>query len=311
MSDATARRPRLRLMTVHAHPDDETISTGGVYLRCADAGIPTILVCCTNGEEGEIVDPELNNDDVRARLGEVRRQELACAAAILRVSTVEYLGYRDSGMARTSSNEHLESFHQAPLREAAEKLVRLVRRYRPHVVISYDPNGSYGHPDHVKAHQITREAFARAADPSFAPTPNLLPWQPVKLYETTVPREAMIRWRDRWREEQAKKAEEAKLAGQPPEEARDGQESENGEWFDLEKYSTPLERITTRIDVAEFLATRREALRCHRTQIAADSDFFRESDDADADFWRHENFNRRQTLVRAPEKEQDLFAGLR
>src|SRR5439155_11391097 len=109
MSDATARRPRLRLMTVHAHPDDETISTGGVYLRCADAGIPTILVCCTNGEEGEIVDPELNNDDVRARLGEVRRQELACAAAILRVSTVEYLGYRDSGMARTSSNEHPES----------------------------------------------------------------------------------------------------------------------------------------------------------------------------------------------------------
>jgi len=295
-------------MTVHAHPDDETISTGGVYLRCADAGVPTILVCCTNGEEGEIVDPELNNDDVRARLGEVRHEELACAVAILRVSFLEYLGYRDSGMAGTPSNERPESFHQAPLWEAAARLVRLVRRYRPHILVSYNVHGSYGHPDHIKAHQITQEAFVRAADPAFAPTPNLLPWQPLKLYETTIPTEAMIRWRERWREEQAKKAAEAKEGNA---EGAPEQAAEEGEWFDLEKFSTPLDRITARIDVAPYLATRREALRCHRTQIRADSDFFNDPAGSDADFWRYESFNLLRSLARGPEKEEDLFDGLK
>ena len=138
----------LTLMTVHAHPDDESIGTGGVLARYADEGIRTVLVTCTGGEVGEIGDPTLATPD---NLAEIREQELRAACAILGVGHLELLGYRDSGMAGTDDNEHPDAFARADLDVAIRRLVALVRRFRPQVLVTYDENGLYGHPDHVHA----------------------------------------------------------------------------------------------------------------------------------------------------------------
>jgi len=178
---------RLTFMTVHAHPDDEIFSTGGTYARYAKEGIHTVLVTCTGGEEGEIVDPSMVAEEVKPRLGEVRAQELRCAVAALGIETLEMLGYRDSGMAGTPSNENPESFNMADPEEATGRLVRLIRRHRPQVLVSYDANGSYGHPDHIKAHQTTWAAFDAAGDPDRYPDAGPA-WQPKKLYQCGLAR---------------------------------------------------------------------------------------------------------------------------
>ncbi len=128
---------RLTLMIVHAHPDDEVIGTGGTFARYNDEGVRTVLVTATLGEEGEIVVPELNTPEVKARLAEVRREELRKATAIIGIAHQEFLGYRDSGMVGTPSNQHPECFHQADLGEATGRLVKLIRAYRPQVLVSY------------------------------------------------------------------------------------------------------------------------------------------------------------------------------
>ncbi|MGH2459089.1 MAG: PIG-L family deacetylase [Chloroflexota bacterium] len=288
------KQPDLRLMAVHAHPDDEVISTGGTYLHYADEGLSTVLVCCTGGEEGENHDPDLDPVEAQPRLAEIRAGELRCASAKLRIGTVEMLGYRDSGMADTPANQNPACFHQAHLDEATARLVKLIRRHRPNVLVSYNAFGFYGHPDHIKAYQITRAAFDRAADPTFAPSPNLTPWQPLKLYETAISREGMRRWRDLMRQ-------------QNPEEA--GNQNDGP---DPEKLGTPDEQITTRIDVRRFRDARLEALRCHRTQIPADSFFFKPlPEGVTEDLFGYEEYVLARSLVKGPPKEDDLFAGLR
>src|SRR5262245_7910064 len=139
----------LTLMIVHAHPDDEVIGSGGTLARYSDEGVQTVLVTATLGEEGEIVVADLNTPEVKARLAEVRREELRRAAAILGITHQEFLGYRDSGMAGTPANDHPDCFHQADMEEATGRLVRLVRAYRPQVLVSYNEHGGYGHPDHI------------------------------------------------------------------------------------------------------------------------------------------------------------------
>lgn len=292
------------LMSVHAHPDDETIQTGGVFLRCAEAGIPTVLVCATSGEEGENHDPDLDPIEAQPRLGEIRRGELACAVAKLRIDRVELLGYRDSGMAGTEANAHPESFNQAPLDEAATKLARLIRQHRPTVLLSYPPGGNYGHPDHIKVHQVTRAAYGLAADPDAA-LADLPPWKPAKLYESTMPRELALKWREEWQERQRKEAEAKRAAG---EELAPAENENNEEWFDLERDTTPLDQIAVCLDVREYADQKREALRCHRTQIPADSEFFQTPPDLERDWFGMEYFNR--VDVERPGKEADLFEGL-
>src|SRR5262245_27326525 len=174
----------LTVMAVHAHPDDESISTGGVLARYADEGLRTVLVTCTGGEVGEIADPRLATPET---LVEVRRRELQQACEILRVGRLHLLGYRDSGMMGTPDNEHAASFHQPSRDEATGKLVALVRRERPQVLVTYDENGFYGHPDHIRAHQITVAAYEGAGDPARWPEAGT-PWQPTKLYYTAVAR---------------------------------------------------------------------------------------------------------------------------
>ncbi len=304
----------LRLMVVHAHPDDEVIGTGGTLLRYAEEGASTVLVCCTLGEEGEIHDPELDPVEAKPRLGAIREGELRKAASILQIGSVELLGYRDSGMAGRPENDNPACFHQADLTEATARLVRLIRRHRPQVLMSYDDFGGYGHPDHKMAHLVTREAFARAADPEFAPTPNLEPWQPLKLYEFGMVREMMHLWRDRAREEREERAAEAAANGTaaPNDDAQQSDGAWTKEFFEeLERHSIPLAEVTTSIDVARYRERTLDALRCHRTQIPEDSDFYRERNNIPTELRDFQHFRLVKSLVKSPAKEDDVFAGLR
>ena len=202
---AASRSPSLRhaLMTVHAHPDDETIGTGGVMARAAAEGHRVVLVTCTRGELGEIVVPEMDTPDNHRRLAEIRAGELEAAMAALGVTTWESLGYRDSGMMGTPGNQDPRSFWQADLDDAIRRLVWLVRVHRPDVMTHYNDFGGYGHPDHIRAHQVAIGAYYRAGDPEWYPEQvapehggsgpstadgGLEPWAPAKLYEQAISR---------------------------------------------------------------------------------------------------------------------------
>ena len=189
---------RLTLMTVHAHPDDETIGTGGTMARAVVDGHRVVLVTCTRGEMGEIVVPEMDTPDNHRRLGEIRAGELERAMAALGVTEWENLGYRDSDMMGRAGNLDPRSFWQADLDAAARSLTWLIRRYQPDVVTTYNDFGGYGHPDHIRTHDVTVRAFPRAGDPAWYPEQlapehggtgpsvedgGLAPWAPSKLYE--------------------------------------------------------------------------------------------------------------------------------
>src|SRR3954462_6982051 len=164
--------PARRLLLVHAHPDDEVIGTGATMARYAAEGAAVTLVTCTLGEEGEVLVPELAMlaADQADQLGGYRISELAAACASLGVIDHRFLGgvgrYRDSGMMGVPANENPRCFWRADLREAAEHLVAVIREVRPQVVVTYDPNGFYGHPDHIQAHRVAMEAVRLAADPA-------------------------------------------------------------------------------------------------------------------------------------------------
>ncbi len=167
------------LLLVHAHPDDEAISTGGAMMKAHADGHRVVLVTATRGEVGEIYN--MDEKATRPHLGEVRTKELEKAAGILGVNRSVFLGYRDSGMVGTADNENAKSFHQAPLDEAAGRLEAILREERPEVVVTYAEDGTYGHPDHIKAHQVTNAALDLLEKEG---------WRPRKLYYTVIPRSA-------------------------------------------------------------------------------------------------------------------------
>jgi len=154
----------LRLMAVHAHADDETITMGGTLAALADRGVRTCVVCCTDGKLATIVDPDMPEETTRPRLTEIREAELREACRILHVDEVEFLRYGDSGMADTPTNQLPDAFWMTPLHEATGRIVAEIRRFRPQVVVTYDANGGYGHPDHIRSHDVAVRAFARAGD---------------------------------------------------------------------------------------------------------------------------------------------------
>jgi N-acetyl-1-D-myo-inositol-2-amino-2-deoxy-alpha-D-glucopyranoside deacetylase len=172
------------LLLVHAHPDDECIATGGVMLRAHHDGIRVVLLTATRGEEGDIHNMDVRS--VRPRLGEVRTEELKRSCAILGVDRHEFLGYRDSGMSGAASNNDPRAFHMASLGEAAERVAKVMREERPDVVVTYTPDGTYWHLDHVKAHL----AMFAALDLLSAEG-----WSPAKAYMHAVPRSAATSWR--------------------------------------------------------------------------------------------------------------------
>jgi mycothiol conjugate amidase Mca len=284
----------LTILIVHAHPDDEAISTGGTLARYSAEGIRTVLVTATLGEEGEIVDPELNTPEVKARLSEVRLGELHKAVAILNVGTLEILGYRDSGMVGTESNSHPDCFNMADMDEATGRLVRLVRAYRPQVLVSYNEFGGYGHPDHIACHKATVAAFDAAGDPARYPQAGA-PWAPQKLYYTNSPRRLFQRAWDQMKER-----------GMPT-----PLDDPN---FDIARFTVPDDQITTAIDVGDYLVRKLDALLVHRTQIEPGGRFMTIPEDIRREIFSHEYFTRVATRVPVPQSdryEDDLFAGLR
>jgi N-acetyl-1-D-myo-inositol-2-amino-2-deoxy-alpha-D-glucopyranoside deacetylase len=270
----------LTLMAVHAHPDDEALGTGGTLARYAREGVRVVLVTCTGGELGDMpggTKPDEAGHDP-ASVVALRRAELAEAARILGVSHLELLGYRDSGMMGWPQNEAPDAFWNVPVEEAAARVATLVERYRPQVVVTYDANGFYGHPDHIQAHRVTHAAAERTGIPR-------------KLYHTAVGRE-QVRW-----------LRDALLAAGATEE----------EWdFDPEDppIGIPDHEITTTIDVTDVLDLKRAAIAAHASQkenlfpLRLPDELFR------AAFGR-ESYVRAVDTTGAPLPEDDLFAGLR
>src|SRR5579864_6469360 len=181
---------QLRLLTVHAHADDESITMGGTLASCADRGIRTAVVCCTDGQLATIYAPDMPEAETRPRLGEIRREELRAACAALGVDEVHFLGYRDSGMAGEPSNHEPGAFWKADVDEAVGRVVAHIRAFRPHVVVTYDANGGYGHPDHIQAHRVTLLAVEAAYLPKLYPDAGQ-PWRVSKLYYTAFPASQM------------------------------------------------------------------------------------------------------------------------
>jgi len=293
------------LMTIHAHPDDETVGTGGVMARAARDGHRVVLVTCTGGELGEIILPELNTPENQRRLGEIRSAELAAALGILGVGEWEYLGYRDSGMMGTPGNDDPRSFWRANLDEAAGRLVWLVRQYRPDVMTTYNNYGGYGHPDHIRSHEVAVRAFDRAGDPAWYPEQleaGMEPWTPSKLYEQAIPASLRVAMGARL------EALGLRSPWSPPEGA--GEDELAAFEAHLARMMLPDDRVTTWVDVGDVLAQKWEAIRQHVTQISGDGPFLALGLDGWRQVWRREAFVLRESRVPTSVPEMDLFAGI-
>jgi len=280
-------------MAVRAHPDDECFTVAGCLCRYSDLGYSTVLITCTGGENGEIVDPELDTEEVRRNLGEIRREELMRSSQILGVSHLELLGYRDSGMAGTPENEDPRSFNKADLDEAVARLVSLVRRYRPQVLITDNEEGSYGHPDHIMANKITVRAFDDAANAAYRP--DLGSAHTVdKLYYTAF---ARFQIRETWERMRA-------LGIEFPWHREEGDADTPPDW------GLPDEEIGAIVDVRDQLDRKIESLLVHRTQIKPDMWMLTLPRDLQELFLGRETFQRVHSRVPIEGREQDLFQSL-
>lgn len=307
----------LTLMVVHAHPDDECLGTGGLLARAAAEGIDTVLVTATKGEEGEMHDPDRTEEEARPRMAEIREEELRRAVAILGVGHLEFLGYRDSGMIGTPANEHPANFHHADPEEATGRLVRLVRRYRPQVLVSYNEDGGYGHPDHLQSHRVTAAAFDAAGDAARFPEAGPA-WQPSKFYAIAWSREAWRAMRDEMRvrgikwpgeDEEDKGAGAEQAAELGAEEAAQAVVAEHEERTEEdEEWGQPEDSITAFIEVGDYGKTVLDALRQHRTQPVG---FFLDLPEEIAAMRSREYFVLLKSHVPSERPEDDLFAGLR
>lgn len=278
------------LLCVHPHPDDESIACGGVLARAADQGVRTVVVTCTGGEEGENL-AGIDLGDLP--LADHRRGELADALAALGVSSHHWLGYRDSGMAGSAANDHLASFHGADLEEAAGRLAGILRAERPDVVVSDDEHGTYGHPDHIKAHRVAVRAVALAADPAAA-VPGA-PWQVAKRYVYTLPKGQLLATH-----QQLLAAGLPSPFGTAPFAA-----------VDQVLLGTPDELVTTVVDVAAWLERKRAAMAAHRSQIGPDSFFLNTPSDLVERAFATEAFVLEAGRPGVEDGiEDDLFAGL-
>jgi mycothiol S-conjugate amidase len=281
----------LCLLSVHAHPDDEASKGASTVARYHAQGVHTVLVCCTGGEEGEILNPAMDTPEVRADIGAVRLAELKEATDIIGYDETVMLGYRDSGMPGSEANAHPDSFAQAPLDEAVERLVAVIRRERPQVVVTYpDGQSEYPHPDHLRVHEISLVAFDAAGDPERYPEAGA-PHVPAKLYYSVWPAE-------RFRQIHAKFLE---LGIESP--FDDG-------WLSRLTHDQP---FTTAIDVRGYQRVRSDALKAHATQVDPDSPFwFGLPPDVLDDIFPVDLFRLAQSrLGKIDVTEDDLFAGVR
>jgi len=294
---SAAVRADRRLVLVHAHPDDEVIVTGATMARYAAEGAHVTLVTCTLGEEGEVLVPGLEHlaADQTDALGEHRITELHTAMQCLGVTDHRFLGgpgrYRDSGMMGTPANERPNCFWQADVDSAAVDLVSVLREIRPQVLIGYDENGGYGHPDHIQAHRVMHRAAELAQQADFRPELGA-PWAVAKIYHTAVPNSFLQAGIDA-----------LQAAGHP--EFFGGAERAE----DL-PFGVPDELITTIIDAGDFIEAKMGAMRAHATQITVDGPFFALSNHLGQRIWGTECFRLAEGQLGAERPEADLFAGL-
>jgi LmbE family N-acetylglucosaminyl deacetylase len=270
------------LMAVHAHPDDEVFSTGGILAKTASQGDRVVVVYCTNGEAGEMHDPDLVPEEAIPRLGEIRMEEARRACALLGVTDVFFLGYRDSGMKDTEENANPAAFTNAALDEATQRLVEIIRSTEPQVMIAYDEDGGYGHPDHVMAHRIAVEAFEQLQGE---------PDGPQKLYYSARSREGFRRYVEAIKEHGLTVPW---ISGD----------------FNIEEYGVPDAEITAHIDVEPFVSLKKQALAVHRTQIRPDFFYLQIPDEALAAGSGLEYFIRVLPPPFPGERETDLFAAV-
>ena len=241
------------LVCLHAHPDDECISTGGTMARAAAEGHRVVLIVATNGEHGEVPD-DLSDGET---LADRRRAETDASAAALGVDSVVWLGYEDSGMTGWDGNQNSASFHQADVDEAGERVAAVLRDERADVFTIYDWHGTYGHPDHVKVHRVGKRA-AELVD------------HPMRTLEATVNRDAMAAM--------INAARESGVGMGSPDADSDDEFDPSGPADDGNPFGEPESALTLRVDVTDRAAAKRAAMRCHRSQIT-DSSFFLEMPD--------------------------------
>ncbi|HWG74203.1 MAG TPA: mycothiol conjugate amidase Mca [Acidimicrobiales bacterium] len=287
----------LCLLTVHAHPDDEASKGAGSVARYHAEGAHTVLVTCTGGEAGDILNPAMDRPGVRERLHEVRRAELDAAATIIGYDEVVLLGYRDSGMPDTPENADSRSFARAPLDEAVGRLVAVIRRTRPQVMVTYPEDQSgYPHPDHIRSHEVATAAFSAAADPHLYPDAGPA-WEPKKLYWVT------------WSARRIQRTHEAYV--------NLGLESP----FDDERLARVAAALaeataTTVVDISGYTAVQADALRAHATQVDPTSrHWFGLPPGVAETVWPYDEYllaeDRTGRVAPGPGGEDDLFAGVR
>lgn len=288
---------QLRMMAVHAHPDDESSKGAATMARYVADGHDVMVVTCTGGERGSILNPSFEPAGLAehpARLRALRRQEMARAAQILGVRH-RWLGCIDSGFPDGDPKPPLPDgcFAAVPLEGPTRHLVRVVREFRPHVMVTYDEKGGYPHPDHIRCHEVSIAAFDAAGDPERFPDAGG-PWQPLKLY-----------YLHGFSRKRMQVLHDALLAA--------GTESPYGEW--LAKWDSSLpdisQRVTTRVHCAEYFPVRDDALRAHATQIDPASRWFAVPPALQAQLWPTEEYELARSLVDTTLPEDDLFSGVR
>ncbi len=291
MATKASKLANYTLMTVHAHPDDESSKGPGTVAKYHDQGVKTVLICATGGEEGDILNHEMDTEYVRNHLGEVRLQELEAATKIIGYDEVVMLGYRDSGMAGAETNSNPDCFAMADKTEAVGKLVYEIRRTKPQVIVTYDEDQSgYPHPDHLQVHDISVVAFDMAGDKDKFPHLGE-PFQPLKLYYSVWSKARIVQMHEKFIE----------LGLESPFDER---------WFDRPSRD---EFITTQINVSDYYEIRAGALRAHRTQIEEKSKFWFGIPEEEAKkIYPFDDYVLAKSLVGFPQElESDLFEGIR
>ena len=287
-------------MAVHAHPDDESSKGAATMARYAREGVDVLVVTCTGGERGDILNPAMDRPEVLSDLPAVRRQELVNAINILGVRQVD-LGFVDSGLPQKPEGApddyelpplDPDCFAMRPIEETSRALVEIVRREKPHVILTYDENGGYPHPDHIACNRVSVAAFEAAGDPDAFPDAGE-PWQPSKLYYVHGWHYAKV------------------VAINDAMEAR-GLESPYKDWMDRwERKPEDENRVTTRVECAEFFPLRNQALIAHATQVDPEGSWFAVPLDLQQSVWPTEDYELVRSFVDTTLPEDDLFAGLR
>lgn len=297
---APGREP-LRLLTVHAHPDDEASKGSATMAKYVAEGDEVMVVTCTGGERGDILNPAVNAvPQAHWDLPGLRRVEMARSQAALGIQHV-WLGFMDSGLPEDPEKEPLPfgSFGTLPLSIASRPLVRLIRRFKPHVVVSYDENGGYPHPDHIMAHRVAVEAFRAAADPSLYPEAGEA-WAPAKLYYDRAFNPERFRAIHQAFEDEGVPSPYAEWIAKRFDENTEGQDP-----------AVPVHETTTQVNIGDYIGAREDALRAHASQVDPNGFFFAVSPDMQRRAWPWDDYTLISSSVETQVPESDLFAGLR